>query len=112
MALRYQFMNYQRSDNYKGYQHILQHTLNTKGWTINNQLAATSFTTQFDKGSFVRPVIDMSRLFKSVSSVRLGFRYALERNEVRHKIRDTISPLSFSFDTYSAYLKSNEAKKE
>jgi hypothetical protein len=41
----------------------------------------------------------------------LGFRYALEKNEIRSKFRDTISPLSFSFDTYSAYVKSNETKK-
>lgn len=110
-AISYQFMNYQRSDNYSGYQNILQHTLNSKGWTINNQIAITAFNSQMDKGSFVRPVVDMSRLFKSLSSVRLGFRYALEKNEVRNKLRDTISPLSFSFDTYSAYLKSDEAKK-
>jgi hypothetical protein len=110
-ALSYQFMNYQRSDHYRGYQNILQHTLNTKGWTINNQIAVTNFGTQTEKGSFFRPVLDMSRLFKSLSSVRLGFRYALEKNEVRNKLRDTISPLSFSFDTYSAYLKSDESKK-
>ena len=110
-SLTYQYMNYRRSDDYTGYQNVVQHTVNSKGWTMNNQLSVTNFTTQADKGSFVRPVIDMSRLFKSLSSVRLGFRYALEKNEVRNKIKDTISPLSFSFDTYSAYLKSNESKK-
>ncbi|RYZ30494.1 MAG: hypothetical protein EOO10_02630 [Chitinophagaceae bacterium] len=110
-GLSYQFMNYKRSDQYNGHQNIVQHTLNSKGWTMNNQLAITNFNTRADKGSFIRPVIDMSRLFKSLSSVRLGFRYALEKNEVRNKLKDTISPLSFSFDTYSAYLKSNETKK-
>ena len=110
-AFSYQFMNYQRSDNYKGNQNILHHTLNSKGWTINNQFAITSFNTQEDKGSFIRPVIDMSRVFKSLSSVRLGFRYALEKNEVRNKLKDTVSASSFSFDTYTAYLKSDETKK-
>jgi len=110
-GVSYQFMNYKRSDQYSGYQNIVQQTLNSKGWTMNNQVAITNFNTRADKGTFIRPVIDMSRLFKSLSSVRLGFRYALERNEVRNKLRDTISPLSFSFDTYSAYLKSNETKK-
>lgn len=110
-AFSYQFMNYKRSDQYNGYQNILQHTLNRNGWTINNQLAITNFQSANDKGSFLRPVIDMSRLFKSLSSMRLGFRYALERNEVRNRRFDTISPLSFSFDTYAAYLKSDETKK-
>lgn len=110
-SLSYQFMTYQRSDNYKGYQNILQHNYNAKGWTVSNQLSVTNFNSFNNKGSFVRPVVDMSRLFKKLSSVRLGFRYTLERNEVRSKLRDTVSPLSFSFDTYSAYLKSNESKK-
>ncbi|MDQ6609074.1 MAG: hypothetical protein M3Y85_04560 [Bacteroidota bacterium] len=109
-AVSYQFMTYQRSDNYKGYQNILQHTVNAKGWAINNQFSVTTFSSQNNKGSFIRPVIDMSRLFKKMSSIRLGFRYALEKNEIRNKTTDTISPLSFSFDTYSAYLKSDEAK--
>jgi hypothetical protein len=110
-ALTYQFMNYQRSDNYKGYQNIVQHSYNANGWTINNQFAITSFNTGTDKGTYVRPVVDMSRLFKQLSSMRLGFRYALEQNEVKNTAKDTVSASSFSFDTYTAYLKSDETKR-
>jgi hypothetical protein len=110
-ALSYQFMNYGRSDGYSGYQNILQHTVNTDGWTINNQFALTSFQTATDKGSFLRPVVDMSRLFRKISSVRLGVRYALEKNEVKSLLKDSLSPTSFSFDTYTAYLKSDESKR-
>ena len=110
-SLSYQFMNYQRSDNYTGYQNIVQHSFNAKGWTINNQLSVTNFNAKDNRGSYIRPVIDMSRLFKNLGSVRLGLRYALEKNEVRNKMADTVSLTSFSFDTYSAYLKSNETKK-
>ncbi|MBB1284777.1 hypothetical protein HRH25_10380 [Flavisolibacter sp. BT320] len=110
-ALSYQFMNYRRSDGYSGYQNILQHTVNTDGWTINNQFALTSFQTATDKGNFLRPVVDMSRLFRKMSSVRLGVRYALEKNEVKSLLKDSLSPTSFSFDTYTAYLKSDESKR-
>lgn len=110
-ALTYQFMNYRRSDRYSGYQNLLQHTFNARGWTFNNQLSVTNFSTQADRGSFLRPVIDASRLFKSLASVRLGFRYALEKSEVRNKATDSVAAQSFSFDTYTAYLKSNEEKK-
>lgn len=110
-ALTYQFMNYTRSDNYKGFQNILQHTYNAGGWTLNNQFAITTFNTGSDKGSYIRPVIDMSRAFKKLSSLRLGFRYALEKNEVRNNAKDTLSSTSFSFDTYTAYLKSDETKR-
>jgi len=110
-ALTYQFMNYQRSDHYKGFQNILQHTVNAKGWTVNNQLALTSFNGFTGKGSYFRPVLDVSRQFKQLASVRLGIRYALENNEVKDISSDTLSRTSFSFDTWSAYLKSDEKKK-
>jgi hypothetical protein len=110
-ALVYQFMNYQRGNQYKGYQNLLRHTAVWKGWTFNNQYAETRFRTASEEGSFLRPVIDVSKVLKSWSAMRLGFRYALERNKVMHKQTDSLSPLSFSFDTYTAYLRSDENKR-
>lgn len=107
----YQFMNYRRSDQYRGNQSLLQHTANLGGWTFNNQFMLTSFNSLLDKGSFLRPVIDMSKELKQMRSMRIGLRYALEKNEVRNKQTDSLSLTSFSFDTYTAYLKSDEAKK-
>jgi hypothetical protein len=106
-------MGYQRSegDHYKGFQNILQQTLNAKGWSLNNQLALTSFDGFTGKGKYFRPVFDVSRQFKSLASMRLGFRYASENNEVKNPHNDTLSATSFSFDTYSAYLKSDESKR-
>jgi hypothetical protein len=85
--------------------------LNSKGWILNNQLALTSFNGFTGKGKYFRPVLDVSRLFKEIGSMRLGFRYALENNQVKNLATDTLSATSFSFDTYSAYLKSDENKK-
>jgi len=112
-SITYQFMNYQRSigDHYKGFQNIIQQTLNSKGWALNNQLALTNFNGSIGKGKYFRPVLDASRQFKSLASMRLGFKYALENNEVRNPYNDSLSGTSFSFDTYSAYLKSDENKK-
>ena len=110
-AITYQFMTYQRSDNYKGYQNLLQQTGNISGWIVNNQFAITNFTTGSDKGSYLRPIIDISKQFASLYNTRLGFRYASEKNEVRNKVVDSLSVLSFAFDTYSVYLKTDERKK-
>ena len=110
-AVSYQFMSYQRSDAYKGFQNIVQHSANWVGWSFNNQLAITNFTNTYNKGKYLRPIIDVSKEFKRLSSYKLGFRYALERNEVMDKYKDSLSPLSFSFDTYTAYLKSDESRK-
>ncbi|MBD0332468.1 MAG: hypothetical protein ICV66_07415, partial [Chitinophagaceae bacterium] len=110
-SLSYQFMTYNRSDDYDGLQNIFQQTSNINGFTFNNQFAITTFKNNFDKGTFIRPVIDVSKQFKQLNSVRAGARYALEKNEVHNRTKDSISALSFSFDTYSAYLRSDETKK-
>ncbi|SHE85671.1 hypothetical protein SAMN02745131_01251 [Flavisolibacter ginsengisoli DSM 18119] len=110
-GLSYQFMSYQRSDNYKGFQNLVQHSANWFGWSISNQFAITQFNTISSKGSYIRPVIDISKELKMLGSLKLGFKYALEKNDVRDKVKDTLGLQSFSFDTYTAYLKSNEKKK-
>jgi hypothetical protein len=110
-ALTYQFMTYQRSDNYKGYQNLVQQSTNWMGWTFNNQVSLTNFNTTTTKGNYLRPVIDLSKELKHLASLRIGFKYALERNEVHDTYKDSLSPLSFAFDTYTAYLKTNESKK-
>ncbi|ANE49143.1 hypothetical protein SY85_00130 [Flavisolibacter tropicus] len=111
LSATYQFMSYQRSDDYKGIQNTVQQALNKGGWTMNNQLALTNFSNTLQKGYFLRPVVDISRELKQLAAMRLGFRYTLEQNKVENKETKEIEANSFSFDTYTAYLKSDESKK-
>lgn len=110
-SVAYQFINYNRSDSYKGFQNSIKHRIDLSGWQFNNQLIVTNFNTLTDKGVFLRPTIDMSKLLKSVANHRIGINYALEKNEIRYKVTDSLTPLSFAFDTYSVYVKSDENKK-
>ncbi len=110
-ALSYQFTNYHRSDNYNGFQNSILQTLGLKGWVFNNQYVITNYNTLVDKGSFFRPVIDLSKALKKMNNWRIGFNYSLQQNTSRNKNTDTLNAAAFWFDTYSAYLKSNEAKK-
>jgi hypothetical protein len=110
-SVSYQFINYHRSDNYNGLQNSVLHVANWKGWQINNQFVITNFNTSNDKGIFLRPTIDLSRQFKEINNWRVGFRYALEQNTARNKVSDTLIPQTFSFDSYSLYLKSDESKR-
>ncbi len=110
-SVAYQFINYNRSDSYNGFQNSIRHRIDLRGWQFNNQLIVTNFNTLADKGVFLRPTIDMSKLLKSVANHRIGINYALEKNEVRDKTTDSLTPLSFAFDTYSVYVKSDESKK-
>ncbi|TAL40553.1 MAG: hypothetical protein EPN92_14505 [Chitinophagaceae bacterium] len=110
-SLGYQLMDYNRSDGYNGLQQNLQHIVNWGGWQLNNQFGLTNFNSKSDKGNFLRPVVDISKELKKFKNHRLGLRYSLEQNKVTNKSTDTLTLQSFSFDTWSAYLKSSEKKK-
>lgn len=110
-SLAYQLMNYNRSDNYNGLQQSLVQVANVQGWQLNNQFVITNFNSQDDKGNFLRPVMDVSRQFKNLDNIRIGGRYSLEQNITRNKTTDTLTPFSFSFDTYSLYLKTDDTRK-
>ncbi|MBC7949552.1 MAG: hypothetical protein H7Y42_16820 [Chitinophagaceae bacterium] len=110
-SFAWRFMNYNRSDNYNGYQNAITHNVNWKGWTFNNDLTVTKFSAAMSKGVFLRPTIDLSKQLKRIKNWRLGLRYALERNSARDKATDTLASNAFSFDTWSAYLRSDEKKK-
>lgn len=110
-SISYQFINYHRSDNYNGFQNSIIHMANWKGWQLNNQFMITNFHTLNDKGAFLRPTFDVSKQFKKADNWRVGFRYALEQNATRYKVSDTLIPQTFSFDSYSLYLRSDENKK-
>lgn len=106
-----QFTYYNRSDNYSGFQNVITHMANWKGWLVNNQFMITKFDASATKGSYLRPVIDISKELSGLGKWRLGFNYALEKNSNKGKVTDTLSPTAFWFDIYSAYLQSNDARK-
>lgn len=110
-SVSYQFTNYNRSDNYNGFQNSLMHTLGWKGWVLNNQYVITSYNTLIDKGIFFRPIIDLSKQLKKMNNWKIGFNYSLQQNASHDKSTDTLNATAFSFDTYSVYLKSFEQKK-
>ncbi|WP_279297697.1 hypothetical protein [Paraflavisolibacter caeni] len=110
-SLSYQLMSYQRSEHYRGLQNSLRQNSSWKEWSFQNSATVTNFNTINDKGYYFKPVIDISKLLKEMANLKLGFRYALEKNQVLNKIFDTLSFTSFSFDTYTAYLKTDESKK-
>ena len=110
-SLAYQLMNYNRSDHYNGLQQSLVYAASVKDWKFNNRFTITNFNNINDKGSFLRPVIDVSRQFKNLNDIRIGGKYSLEKNITRNKLTDTLTPFSFAFDTYSIYLQSDEKKQ-
>ena len=110
-SITYNVQNYNRGDDYNGFQNNIQHVFNWRGWQLNNQLAFTNFRARLTKGNFIKPAFDISKQLKRFNDFRLGFRYALEENKTKDRSSDTLTFQSFSFDTYSAYLRSSEQRK-
>ena len=107
----YQFTNYNRSDSYNGFQNSVLQVASLKGWRFNNQFILTNFKTAGTTGYFLRLVVDISKQLDKIWGLRLGARYALEQNQTTNRENDTLSLNSFSFETYSMYLQSNQKRK-
>jgi len=110
-TLSYQLTRYNRSDDYSGLQQTLIHGANVKGWQFSNQLMITNADAKTDRGVYLRPVIDISKQLNKMSGWRIGARYTQENNAARNKVTDTLTPLSFYFDTWTVYLRSSDEKK-
>ena len=108
--LKYQFTNYNRSDNYNGVRNAIENVMEIKGWHFNNQFYITNINSSIQKGSYVRPTIDVSRSFASLKDIKIGAICASENNQQIAKISDTLLPVSFAFNTWQVYIKSSEKK--
>jgi hypothetical protein len=109
-SLQYRFNGYVRSDDYQGFRQSLNHQHKIGGWQFRNIFNLTNFTTNKNTGYFLRPTIDISKKFSKLRNSILGGSYILEHNETRHRISDTLTPLSFAFYNLTAYIKSDESK--
>lgn len=110
-SIQYQFSSYLRSDGYKGYRNVLQHNQNLNGWQLKDVFNLTNINTPNDKGFYLRPTVDINKTFASLSNYTIGAAYALEHNEIKNILSDSVTPLSFAFETLSAYIKSDQSKQ-
>lgn len=109
-SVQYNISGYLRSDGYKGYRNIITHSLESKGWRLYNIFNLTTISLPFDKGYYLRPTIDISKTLYKMKNYVAGASYALEHNEITNRFNDTVTPVSFAFETISAYLKSDPLK--
>lgn len=107
----YRFSSYIRSDGFTGIRNEILHHQNVDSFELTDAFSLTNSTTPFDKGFFLRPNIDLHKTFSSLKNYTLGASYYLEHNEQRNILADTITPLSYAFETITAYLKSDQQKQ-
>jgi hypothetical protein len=100
--------HYQRSDRYKGWQHLLKQYERVRNWQFNNQLLITHFSLPGIGGSFFRPSFDISAPLPGKKGYRIGASYALENNTVREEVSKILQPQSFYFDQVAFFIRSQE----
>lgn len=108
--LRYEFTNYNRSDNYNGIRNAVENVMEIKGWHFNNKFYITNINSSVQTGSYVRPTFDVSRSFASLKDIKMGANYTAENNQQLSKLADTLLPVSFAFNTWQVYIKSSDKK--
>ncbi len=108
--LGYDFSAYIRSDHYNAHRHILNHQQTFGSVKTETVLNSTFLDGGNEKGYFFRPSVVVSKQFSSFFNLTAGSSYALEENKIHNKTNDTLAARSFSLQTISVFLKSDESK--
>ena len=108
--VRYEITNYNRSDGYNGFRHLLDQYAAVKDWKITSRISLVHFDNELQKGNFFRPGFNIKKELRKLKLLQVGYTYTGEHNRLYEKISDTLTPASFVFNVHEVYLKSNEAK--
>ncbi len=108
--VRYQFTNYNRSDKYNGTRNSVENVIDIKGWHFNNKFYFTNINSPVQKGSYLRPSIDLYKTLAGLKDLKIGAGYSSENNQQLYKPNDTLLPVSFAFNLWQVYIKSSEKK--
>ena len=108
--VRYQLTSYNRSDTFSGIRNSIEHEMMVKGWKVSDKFYITNINSNTQNGSYIRPSIDVSRLFPGLKNITIGGGFSAENDKQLNKQYDTLMPESFAFNLWQVYLKSSERK--
>ena len=108
--LRYEITNYNRSDHYNGFRHLVEQYTAYKDWKITSTISLVHFNSANQQGDFLRPTFDLKKEIKKLNHLQIGLKYTGEHNKLFDRALDTLTPASFAFNIFEFYVRSNEAK--
>ncbi|MEP7143328.1 MAG: hypothetical protein ABI707_10680 [Ferruginibacter sp.] len=108
--IKYEVVNYNRSDKFNGFRHQLDLYQQVKGIKVTGIVSITTNNTPLQNGTYLRPTIDVSKLLPKFHNIQVGVNYSGEHNKQYNKAADTLAPFSFAFNVWQAYIKSDESK--
>ncbi len=106
--LKVTVQQYLRGTAFTGWRQIIDHSIQQKGWTWVGKMNYSSTDSGSNTGYFLRPQVELKKQLLKWKQIEVGGNYYLEHNEIRNRITDTLNPLSFSWDTWTFFLRSPE----
>jgi hypothetical protein len=106
-ALNYNFAAYLRADGYRGYRNIVENAYNRNGWQWRGTFNLTNISQPGDKGYYFRPSAELSKTLYTLKKLSVGASYALEHNETRNRLTDSLATGAFSFHTIAAFIRTD-----
>jgi hypothetical protein len=106
--VKYELVNYTRSDGFTGWMQKLQQNQQIRGWKMASLVTLSKIDDNLAKGSFVRPFIDINKVFSKFKNWETGVKYTGEHNQLFDKNTDTLTNGSFGFNIYEWYLRTNQ----
>ncbi len=104
--LKNTFQHYKRGLLFSGWKYQLQHQLTYQRWGWDAFVNYSSMDSGMNKGFFLRPQLQLKRQIKMLKDAELGGAYYLEHNQIKNRIADSLSRTSFSWDTWTIFLRS------
>ncbi|MEO8763585.1 MAG: hypothetical protein ABI416_04825 [Ginsengibacter sp.] len=108
--VKYQLTSYNRSDTFSGIRNSIEHEMTVKGWKITDKFYITNINSHVQTGSFLRPSVEVSRIFPAFKNIKIGGGFSAENDNQLNKQYDTLMPGSFAFNLWQVYVKSAETK--
>lgn len=106
IGYEFSFLNQER--NSQAYKHYGQLRMSPGTHIIDISASILASSSSMYSSQFTKNNIAYEKRFKNLNMLKVGSRWETEHNKVQHNSNSRLSPHSFSFDTWTTYLKNDQ----